>query len=144
MNNIEVYQARTVFVEANREEDITGQMFSEGYEIKEIADLKSRAISTINNQIASLFKKTGVRNGRQLATICANRVAELAKQTPKALCILAFTSSLSMSAAANDIRSSRRSTENEVEITISRRQNRRREKCISLSAETIEIQTTQK
>jgi len=56
-----------VFTELTPECDITAQMYAAGYEKKEIAVLKHRAVSTINNQLQTAFLILGVRNGRKLA-----------------------------------------------------------------------------
>mgnify|MGYP000296413870 CR=1 FL=1 len=40
-----------VFTELTPECDITAQMYAVGYEKKEIAGIKKRAVSTINNQL---------------------------------------------------------------------------------------------
>ena len=55
-----------VFTELTPECDITAQMYAAGYEKKEIAVLKHRAVSTINNQLQTAFLILGVRNGREL------------------------------------------------------------------------------
>ena len=44
-----------VFTELTPECDITAQMYAAGYEKKEIAVLKHRAVSTINNQLQTAF-----------------------------------------------------------------------------------------
>ena len=56
-----------VFTELTPECDLTAQMYASGYEKKEIASLKHRAVSTINNQLQTAFLILGVRNGRELA-----------------------------------------------------------------------------
>ncbi len=58
-----------IFTELTPECEITARMYAEGYEIKEIAAMKCRAISTINNQIQKAFRALNVRNGRELATM---------------------------------------------------------------------------
>ena len=60
-----------VFTELTPECDITAQMYAAGYEKKEIAVLKHRAVSTINNQLQTAFLILGVRNGRELAGLFA-------------------------------------------------------------------------
>ena len=50
-------------------------MYAQGYEKKEIADLKCRAVSTINNQLQKAFEILHVRNGRELATMLYERLA---------------------------------------------------------------------
>ena len=57
-----------VFTELTPECEITARMYAQGYEKKEIANLKCRAVSTINNQLQRAFDVLQVRNGRELAT----------------------------------------------------------------------------
>ena len=64
-----------VFTELTPECDITAQMYASGYEKKEIAALKHRALSTINNQLQTAFAVLGIRNGRELALKLAERVS---------------------------------------------------------------------
>ena len=64
-----------VFTELTPECEITAQMYAQGYEKKEIANLKCRAVSTINNQLQKAFEILHVRNGRELATMLYERIA---------------------------------------------------------------------
>lgn len=64
-----------VFTELTPECDITAQMYAAGYEKKEIAGIKKRAVSTINNQLQTAFLILGVRNGRELALKLAERLS---------------------------------------------------------------------
>ena len=64
-----------VFTELTPECDLTAQMYASGYEKKEIASLKHRAVSTINNQLQTAFLILGVRNGRELALKLAERLS---------------------------------------------------------------------
>ena len=64
-----------VFTELTPECDLTAQMYASGYEKKEIASLKHRAVSTINNQLQTAFLILGVRNGRELALKLAERIS---------------------------------------------------------------------
>lgn len=64
-----------VLTELTHECEITAQMYAAGYEKKEIASLKCRAVSTINNQLQEAFKLLNVRNGRELAIKLAERLA---------------------------------------------------------------------
>ena len=66
---------RRVFNELTPECEITARMYAQGYEKKEIADLKCRAVSTINNQLQKAFEILHVRNGRELATMLYERLA---------------------------------------------------------------------
>ncbi|WP_294590732.1 DNA-binding response regulator [uncultured Bacteroides sp.] len=56
-----------VLTELTPECEFTAQMYASGYEKKEIASIKCRAISTINNQLQEAFRILHVRNGRELA-----------------------------------------------------------------------------
>lgn len=64
-----------VFTELTPECDITAQMYATGYEKKEIAEKKHRALSTINNQLQTAMRILGVRNGRELALKLAERIS---------------------------------------------------------------------
>lgn len=63
-----------VFNELTPECEITARMYAQGYEKKDIADLKCRAVSTINNQLQKAFEILHVRNGRELATMLYERI----------------------------------------------------------------------
>ena len=64
-----------VFTELTPECEITARMYAQGYEKKEIANLKCRAVSTVNNQLQKAFDVLQVRNGRELATMLYERIA---------------------------------------------------------------------
>ncbi|EKJ91819.1 hypothetical protein QR305_02077 [Bacteroides finegoldii] len=64
-----------VFTELTPECEITARMYAQGYEKKEIANLKCRAISTINNQLQKAFEVLHIRNGRELATMLYERIS---------------------------------------------------------------------
>lgn len=64
-----------VFTELTPECDLTAQMYAAGYEKKEIASLKHRAVSTINNQLQTAMRTLRVRNGRELAIKLAERLS---------------------------------------------------------------------
>ena len=64
-----------VLTELTPECEITARMYAQGYEKKEIASMKCRAISTINNQLQMAFTILHVRNGRELATMLYERIA---------------------------------------------------------------------
>jgi len=66
-----------VFTELTREVDYSAQLYALGKEVKEIASLKFRAISTVNNQIKKAFEVLGVRNGRELSILYAQRVTKM-------------------------------------------------------------------
>lgn len=63
-----------VFSELTTECDITAQMYAHGFEKKEIADIKCRAISTVSNQLQTAFKVLHVNNGRELAVLMCERI----------------------------------------------------------------------
>lgn len=63
-----------VFTELTPECEITARMYAQGYEKKEIANLKCRAVSTVNNQLQRAFEILHVRNGRELATMLYERM----------------------------------------------------------------------
>ena len=63
-----------VLRELTPECEITARMYAKGYEKKEIASIKCRAISTINNQLQKAFEILHVRNGRELSTMIYERV----------------------------------------------------------------------
>jgi DNA-binding NarL/FixJ family response regulator len=65
-----------LFIELTPEVDYTSQMYAKGLEKKEIANLKCRAIVTINNQIQKAFEVLEVRNGRELSILYAERITK--------------------------------------------------------------------
>lgn len=65
---------KRVLIELTPECEITARMYAQGYEKKEIANLKCRAVSTINNQLQKAFEILRVRNGRELATMLYERI----------------------------------------------------------------------
>ena len=71
---------RRVFTELTPECEITVRMYAQGYEKKEIANLKCRAVSTINNQLQKAFEVLNVKNGRELATMLYEREKTHSKQ----------------------------------------------------------------
>ena len=64
-----------VLTELTPECEVTARMYAQGYEKKEIANLKCRAVSTINNQLQKAFDVLQVRNGRELATMVYERIS---------------------------------------------------------------------
>lgn len=56
-----------VLTELTPECEYTAQMYALGYEKKEIASIKCRALSTINCQLQTAMRILHVRNGRELA-----------------------------------------------------------------------------
>lgn len=65
---------KRVLIEITPECEITARMYAQGYEKKEIANLKCRAVSTINNQLQKAFEILRIRNGRELATMLYERI----------------------------------------------------------------------
>nr|DAZ44034.1 MAG TPA: response regulator [Caudoviricetes sp.] len=104
-----------VFTELTPECEITARMYAQGYEKKEIANLKCRAVSTINNQLQRAFEVLQVRNGRELATMLYERITGL-KFTmdfspiirASVACCLLCVFSLSFYHEQNDMRRARR------------------------------------
>lgn len=66
---------KRVLTELTPECEVTVRMYAQGYEKKEIANLKCRAVSTINNQLQKAFEILQVRNGREMATMLYERLA---------------------------------------------------------------------
>lgn len=64
-----------VLTELTPECEVTARMYAQGYEKKEIANIKCRAVSTINNQLQKAFEILRVRNGRELATMLYERMS---------------------------------------------------------------------
>lgn len=64
-----------VLTELTPECEYTAQMYAAGYEKKEIASMKCRALSTISNQLQEAFRILNVRNGRELAKKLYERMA---------------------------------------------------------------------
>ena len=83
-----------VLTELTPECEITARMYAQGYEKKEIASMKCRAISTINNQLQMAFTPIG----RAVVACCL-------------LCVF----SLSLYHEQGDMRRSRRSRVEQIE-----------------------------
>lgn len=66
-----------LFTELTPEVDYTVQMYAKGKEKKEIAEIKCRALATINNQIKTAFEVLNVRNGRELSILYMIRRAKI-------------------------------------------------------------------
>lgn len=64
-----------ILTELTPECEITARMYAQGLEKKEIASMKCRAISTVNNQLQKAFEILGIKNGRELATILYQRIS---------------------------------------------------------------------
>ena len=62
-----------VFTELTPECEITARMYAQGYEKREIAILKCRAVGTINNKCQKAFELLLVRIGRELETLLNER-----------------------------------------------------------------------
>lgn len=64
-----------ILKELTPECEITARLYAQGYEKKEIAQIKCRAVSTINNQLQKAFEILHVRNGRELAMMLFERIS---------------------------------------------------------------------
>ncbi|WP_195360600.1 response regulator transcription factor [Phocaeicola massiliensis] len=113
-----------VFTELTPECEITARMYAQGYEKKEIASLKCRAVSTINNQLQKAFEILNVRNGRELATMLYERIAGMKftmdfSPTIKSsiACCLLFVFSLSLYHEQDEMRRGRRTKIERIEKT---------------------------
>ena len=97
-----------VFTELTPECEITARMYAQGYEKKEIANLKCRAVSTVNNQLQKAFDVLQVRNGRELATMLYERIAGVRLTMDFSPCCLLCIFSLSLCHEQGDMRRLRR------------------------------------
>lgn len=66
-----------ILKELTPECEITARLYAQGLEKKEIADIKCRAVSTVNNQLQRAFEVLKIRNGRELATMIYERITGL-------------------------------------------------------------------
>lgn len=64
-----------VLTELTPECELTTQMYISGLEKEEIAEIKCRASSTINNQLQKAFQVLNVKNGRQLCRKFYERIS---------------------------------------------------------------------
>lgn len=64
-----------VLTELTPECELTTQMYISGLEKEEIAEIKCRASSTINNQLQKAFQVLNVKNGRQLCRRFYERIS---------------------------------------------------------------------
>lgn len=113
---------KRVLIELTPECEITARMYAQGYEKKEIANLKCRAVSTINNQLQKAFEILRVRNGRELATMLYERITGTKFTmdfSPVARSVVAFclmcVFSLSLYHEQSDMRRTRRTRVETVE-----------------------------
>ena len=65
-----------VFNELTPECDTTAQLYAHGYEKKEIANMKCRAMATINAQLQTAFRMLNEKNGRELTMLMWRRIME--------------------------------------------------------------------
>lgn len=115
-----------VFTELTPECEITARMYAQGYEKKEIANLKCRAVSTINNQLQKAFEILNVRNGRELATMLYERITGLkftmdfspVARSVVACCLLCVFSITFYQDFHSDMRRARRIREAKIEYRI--------------------------
>lgn len=78
-----------VFTELTPEVDYTAQLYGVGKEKQEVADMKFRALATINNQIMTAFEILGIRNRSELTLKLAERISgKQIKQMVIASCLL--------------------------------------------------------
>lgn len=78
-----------VFTELTPEVDYTAQLYGVGKEKQEVADMKFRALATINNQIMTAFEVLGIRNRSELTLKLAERISgKQIKQMIIASCLL--------------------------------------------------------
>lgn len=111
-----------ILTELTPECEITARMYAQGYEKKEIANLKCRAVSTVNNQLQKAFEILQVRNGRELATMLYERLAGVkftmdfapAVRASVACCLLCVFS-LSLYHEQSDMRRARRTRVERIE-----------------------------
>ena len=78
-----------VFTELTPEVDYTAQLYGVGKEKQEVADMKFRALATINNQTMTAFEILGIRNRSELTLKLAERISgKQIKQMIIASCLL--------------------------------------------------------
>ncbi len=68
---------KRILTELTPECEITARLYAQGLEKKEIANIKCRAVSTVNNQLQKVFETLKIRNGRELATMIYERITGL-------------------------------------------------------------------
>ena len=107
---------RRVFNELTPECEITARMYAQGYEKKEIADLKCRAVSTINNQLQKAFEILHVRNGRELAGMKFTMDFPPIARSVIACCLLCVFSITFYQDFHSDMRRARRIREEKIEF----------------------------
>lgn len=113
-----------VLTELTPECEITARMYAQGYEKKEIASMKCRALSTISNQIQTAMGVLNVRNGRELATMVYERITGIkftmdfspVSRAVVACCLLCVFS-LSLYHEQGDMRRSRETRVERIERT---------------------------
>ena len=109
-------------VELTPEEEITSLLYAQGYEKEEIAELKCRALPTINKQLQESFAKMAVRNGREFATKIHERLSgakltfsfERKTRTLVTMCLLCVFSLTFNEDNTTDMRRNRTRTERRV------------------------------
>lgn len=115
-----------VFTELTPECEITARMYAQGYEKKEIANLKCLAVSTVSNQIQTAMRVLHVRNGRELATMLYERITGLkftmdfssSTRSVVACCLLCVFSITFYQDFHSDMRRARRIREAKIEYRI--------------------------
>lgn len=80
-----------VFTELSPRRDEVAQLYSLGNEKKEIATKLFRSIATVSNTLQRVYEDLGVRNGRELSILYAERKSGVSlKHTIIASCFLAI------------------------------------------------------
>ena len=115
-----------VFTELTPECEITARMYEQGYEKKEIANLKCRALSTVSNQIQTAMRLLHVRNGREPAIMLYERLTGMkitmdfspVARSVVACCLLCVFSITFYQDFHSDMRRARRIRETKIEYRI--------------------------
>lgn len=80
-----------VFTELSERRDEVAQLYSMGLEKKEIAKKLFRSLATVSNTLQRVYEDLGVRNGRELSILYAERRSGVSlKRTIIAACLLAL------------------------------------------------------
>lgn len=80
-----------VFTELSPRRDEVAQLYSLGLEKKEIATRLFRSLTTVSNTLQRVYEGLGVRNGRELSILYAERRSGVnLKRTIIAACLLAL------------------------------------------------------
>ena len=100
-----------VFTELSPRRDEVAQLYSLGNEKKEIATKLFRSLATVSNTLQRVYEDLGVRNGRELSILYAERRSGVnLKHTVIASCLLAIVL-IGMTHEVNFYRRSKAETE---------------------------------